>query len=157
MPVTLARIDDRLIHGQVTEGWARKLAPDHILVVSDEIAETHWYCDLCLASLPKCYKGMVSVTGDAPRIINELVDQPYDSFVLFASPKDAYTAVKNGARLETINVGGMHTTSKKREVLHYLYLDEEDIRYLKGLAEMGVKLDFRDLPEHENIDVLSRL
>ena len=31
MPVILARIDDRLIHGQVTVGWSERLHPDRIL------------------------------------------------------------------------------------------------------------------------------
>ena len=31
MPLLLARIDDRFIHGQVTVGWCRKLEHDHIV------------------------------------------------------------------------------------------------------------------------------
>ena len=34
MPVVLARIDDRLIHGQVTVGWSEQLRPDRILLAT---------------------------------------------------------------------------------------------------------------------------
>ena len=38
MPVVLARIDDRLIHGQVTVGWSEQLRPDRILLANNAIA-----------------------------------------------------------------------------------------------------------------------
>ena len=38
MPVVLARVDDRLIHGQVTVGWSQQLNPDRILLANNAIA-----------------------------------------------------------------------------------------------------------------------
>ena len=35
MGVTLLRVDDRLIHGQVVEGWVPYLKVDLVVVVSD--------------------------------------------------------------------------------------------------------------------------
>ena len=40
MPIILARIDDRLIHGQVTVGWANILKPKIIVVVSDQVSSS---------------------------------------------------------------------------------------------------------------------
>ena len=157
MPVILARIDDRLIHGQVTEGWCPKLKPDYILVVSDEVYSSEWQCELCLASLPCTFEGDVSSVDDAPDIINELVSDSRHSYILFESPKDAYTVVNNGAHLTHINVGGLHSTKGKREILDYIFVDENDTIYLKGLRGLGVELDFRDLPDNENVDIMSRL
>ena len=36
MPVKLARIDDRLIHGQVVLGWVPVMKPDRIVVGTDD-------------------------------------------------------------------------------------------------------------------------
>lgn len=157
MSVILARIDDRLIHGQVTEGWCSKLKPENVLVVSDEIDSSDWHRELCLASLPCCFDGTVVSVQDAAQAINRLIDDPEPSYVLFESPKDAYTVVHNGARLKRINVGGMHSKKGKREILEYLFVDEADSLYLRKLEQSGVELDFRDLPDHENADVMSRL
>ena len=157
MPIILVRIDDRLIHGQVTSGWCIKLKPDIILVVSDEISCSDWQRDLCLASLPECFKGMVASLKDAPQIINELEKDSRPSYVLLKSPEDAYRVIKDGAHITEINVGGMHSAKGKREILEYMYVDEKDTFYLKALQEMGVKLDFRNLPENENADVMSKL
>ena len=157
MPIILARIDDRLIHGQITEGWCPIFKPEIILVVSDEVASSEWQGDLCLAALPICFKGMIASVDEAPHIINELNKDPRPSYVLFESPEDAYRVVKNGARLTELNVGGMHSAQGKREILDYIFVDETDTNNLKALQDMGIKLDFRDLPGHENVDVISRL
>ena len=38
MAIVLMRVDDRLIHGQVVEGWVPSLKVDLVLVVSDTAA-----------------------------------------------------------------------------------------------------------------------
>jgi len=157
MSIILVRIDDRLIHGQVTSGWCIKLKPEIVLVVSDEVSGSDWQRDLCLASLPECFKGIVANTEDAHEIINKLKNDSRPSYVLFESPEDAYKVIKNGAHITEINVGGMHSAKGKREILYYMYVDEKDTFYLKALRDMGVKLDFRNLPENENADVMSML
>ncbi|QZQ47931.1 PTS mannose/fructose/sorbose transporter subunit IIB [Pediococcus acidilactici] len=39
MEILLARVDSRLLHGQVATAWAKKVKPNRILVVSDSVAE----------------------------------------------------------------------------------------------------------------------
>jgi len=38
MKISLARIDDRLIHGQVVTSWAKETKCEVIIVVSDEVS-----------------------------------------------------------------------------------------------------------------------
>jgi mannose PTS system EIIA component len=157
MSIIIARIDDRLIHGQVTEGWAKHYTPDLIVVVSDLVASADWQSELCLAALPNCFHGLVVGIKDAPRLLNELENDVRRVFVLFESPRDAYEVIRDGAPIKNLNVGGMHSIKGKREILDYLYIDDNDAHFLRELSVMGVALDFRDLPEHANIDVLSKL
>lgn len=157
MSIILARIDDRLIHGQVTEGWGKTLKPELVVVVSDQIASSDWEIELCLAALPAYMEGMVVNVDDAAQTINELNSDHRSSYVLFESPHDAYIAVKNGAQITKLNVGGMHSVKDKREVLDYIFVDEDDAKHLRALRDAGIQLDFRDLPEHDKIDVMSML
>ena len=157
MPVILARIDDRLIHGQVTEGWGKILKPELIVVVSDKVASSDWEKELCLAALPAYIRGNVVKIDDAAKIINELNSDLRASYILFESPHDAYRVVQKGAHITNLNVGGMHSAKDKREILDYIFVDENDSKYLKALRDKGILLNFRDLPNNENIDVMSLL
>jgi len=157
MSIILARIDDRLIHGQVTEGWGKKLKPELVVVVSDQIASSDWERELCLAALPAYIQGMVINVDDAAQKINELNSNHRASYVLFESPHDVHIMVENGAKINKLNVGGMHSVKGKRALLDYIFLDEDDIKHLRALQNAGIELDFRDLPEHDNVDVMSML
>ena len=157
MPIILSRIDDRLIHGQVTEGWVKVLKPEIIVVVSDEVASSDWEKELCLAALPENLEGIVVNLDEAVNVINELNSDPRPSYVLFESPHDVYMALKKGSKIAVINVGGMHSEKGKREILDYIFVDEEDSKYLKALQDEGIKLDFRDLPDNDRVDVMSIL
>lgn len=157
MPVVLARIDDRLIHGQVTEGWGKKIRPDVIVVVSDGVATTEWERELCLAALPDTICGSVVPVREAAGTINRLQDDRARAYVLFESPRDTFQAVEDGAKISEVNVGGLHSTKGKRRILDYVYLSDLDADYLKRIRAAGISLDFRDLPEHDRIDVSDRL
>jgi mannose PTS system EIIA component len=157
MPIVLARIDDRLVHGQVTEGWGKALRPDRIVVVSDRVSCSPWEEELCIASLPEKIQGEVVSVSDAASVINRSAKESDRSYILFESPADAYRAVRDGARLTMVNVGGMHSVKGKRRLLDYIYVNETDSENLKALAAAGVALDFRDLPEHESVDVSGKL
>ncbi len=157
MPILLARIDDRLIHGQVTEGWGKSMKPDLIVVVSDSMACSEWECDLCLAALPGSIRGQVVPVAEAPGIINRLSDAKEAAYVLFESPCDVQKVVENGARLPEVNVGGMHSVRGKRKILDYVFVDESDSACLRALRDTGIKLDFRDLPDRESPDVAGQL
>ena len=157
MPVILVRIDDRLIHGQVTEGWGKRYKPDFILVVSDNVAESDWERELCLAALPPEIEGEVVDSEHAAGKINELNADTRDSYILFESPEETYNAVRNNAVITKINVGGLHFSEGKREITDYIYVDEKDSLYLKALKDRGVELEFRDLPDRSTIDVMAIL
>lgn len=157
MAIVLVRIDDRLIHGQVIVGWGKVDRPDYILVVSDQIAASEWETELCLAALPSEIQGKVVSEMEAPSEVNLLNQNPNPSFVLFESPRSAYNVFNNGGKFSSINIGGMHSSKGKREILDYIYLDDEDAGYLKLMKNSGVKLDFRNLPDNENIDVMSMI
>jgi mannose/fructose/N-acetylgalactosamine-specific phosphotransferase system component IIB len=157
MSILLARIDDRLVHGQVTEGWGKRLHPDRIVVISDSLVCSEWECELCLAALPNSIEGRVVAVKDAPGVINGLHGEKEGSYVLFESPCDVLRVVESGARLDEVNIGGMHSTRGKRRILDYVYVNDEDSACLKALRNAGVRLDFRDLPDRESADVIGQI
>src|SRR5690606_5237579 len=52
MPLVLARVDDRLVHGQVVIGWGRPLAATFLVLVDDSVASSQWEMDLYRMAAP---------------------------------------------------------------------------------------------------------
>lgn len=149
MNLVLARIDDRLIHGQVTVGWGRKLHPDHILLASDEVADDPWQARVYAMSVPPEMAVSVLTVAAAARALcspeaGELRDRRV--MLLTASARDMQRLVAAGVPVARVNVGGMHYARGKRELLAGVYVDHDDLRALCFLEESGLEICVQTVP-----------
>jgi mannose/fructose/N-acetylgalactosamine-specific phosphotransferase system component IIB len=97
MPLVLARIDDRLIHGQVVEGWLRVIQAQRIVVANDRAAADPLQGGLMRLAVPD-EVALDVLTVDAATA--RLKDNPWGNervMVLFGSVADLARAVEAGA------------------------------------------------------------
>ena len=156
MPLSLVRIDDRLIHGQVVLGWSRVLKPDRIAVANDRIARSAWERKFYTASVPPHIKVSFLTLDEA---VVELLNNLYKNesvLMLFEAVRDVYTLVQKGVKLDEINVGGLHHREGAEELLPYVFLTEEDRELMRELVKCGVTLKAQDVPGN-NATVINSL
>lgn len=157
MSVDLLRIDDRLVHGQVVEGWLRALRVTHVVVASDTVVADDTQKALYSLAVPfgvdlDCLAvADVAKTWQAGAWENERV------LVLVSSPEDAYRLLDAGAPVESVNVGGLHFREGRVQVLKAVSLDTLDIQALRKLAAKGVALEARPLPLDEPVELTAHL
>src|SRR5678815_856407 len=65
VPLLLARIDDRLIHGQVVHGWGSRLHPTWIAIVSDSLRADPARAELYLFAAPEGSKAVALSVEEA--------------------------------------------------------------------------------------------
>ena len=146
MPLLLARVDDRLIHGQVAFGWAGALRPTWIAIVSDALRQDSDRAALYLLAAPEGVRAVVLSVAEAldPALLATIERER--AFVLFQGPEEALRLREGGFPLAELNIGGLHFSEGRRPVLPFVYLDESDRGCLKRLAALGVRLVAQDLP-----------
>lgn len=147
MPIVLIRIDDRLIHGQVTVGWGSYLNPDRIVLVSDEIVQNEWEKELYQNCVP--FNIAVSILN-IDETIDALKKKTFDTervIILGESPEIFVELVKKGAEFRQINIGGMHYNENKLKILSYVFVSKKDIEDFKYLQEKQIELICQDLPQ----------
>jgi mannose/fructose/N-acetylgalactosamine-specific phosphotransferase system component IIB len=155
----LARIDDRLIHGQVAYGWGVALHPTLIAIVSDTLAAAPDRAGLYFVALAEGVRGR-AVTVDAA--VSQAFQREVDAdrtILLFPGTEDALRYREAGGPLPALNLGGLHHAAGKTEVLPYLFLDDADRARLRRLEALGVRVTARDLPanrEHALGEILDR-
>ncbi len=128
MPVSLVRIDDRLIHGQVVLGWARVLKADRIVVANDRVAANEWERRLYAASVPP----HLAVSFSAVEPLDSAASEGQSVILLFESVADLHNAVRGrapGSRKSTS--GGLHYQEGASEILPFVYLSDDDRAALK--------------------------
>ncbi len=153
-PFTLVRIDDRLIHGQVTVAWGTWLEPDRIVLANDEVASTAWRRELYADS---------DTLGAAVSVVSlaEFCDAAREGrwkseklLVVVESPADLLRLIEGGVRVPCANVGGMHFAAGKRELLPYVYVDDGDVAAMAAIAARGTGLFAQDVPQSNPVDLV---
>ena len=144
--IVLFRVDDRLIHGQVTTGWAHSVCPDAFVVIDDEVADCEWERDLYGAGMPCDAEGRFLTVDQAIEAWQEIAQGPDRLLVLVRSLETVKRLVEGGTLVECVNLGGLHPTEKTRRVCPFIHLDGDDVAILNWLRECGIELDGRDVP-----------
>lgn len=157
MGVTLLRVDDRLIHGQVVEGWVPFLKVDLVVVVSDSAAGDEVQSALMKMALPSSVGLLVLRVADAAAALSSSQMSTRKALVLVPGPSEALSLVESGLMVERINVGGLHYTVGKIQLGRALFLDEKDRLALRALAAKGVRLEGRALPADAEEDLTAAL
>lgn len=148
MALKLARIDDRLIHGQVVLGWVPHVRPDRIVVANDRVATSDWERRFYTTCVPPDVKtSFFSLEEAARRLQSDLFLQE-DLLVLFESGCDALSLLRAGVALATVNVGGLHYREQSVELLPFVFLTEPERACLRELVKHGVTLSAQDIPSN---------
>lgn len=147
MPISLIRVDERLIHGQVVVGWGGQLRPQRYVVVDALVAGSEWEQELYSLGVPEGVEVLFLDPEEAGSRLETWRDSPLRTVIL---TRDIETLVRLGqeGRLtgEEVNLGGLHAKKGRSEVLAYLYLDADDLDALRKLEEAGAIITAQDLP-----------
>jgi PTS system mannose-specific IIB component len=144
--IVLIRIDDRLIHGQVVEGWVNFLKATCIFVADDKVASNAFQRSIMELSVPQ---GLRVAIGRVEDICCQLRTATLNAdriILLFSNPVDVLRATKSGLDCRVINIGGMHYVPGKRKLMDVLAVDDEDLAALKEIAANGIQVNVQTVP-----------
>lgn len=144
--IRLARIDSRLLHGQVATAWTKSVNPNRIIVVSDNVAKDQLRKTLITQAAPPGVKANVIPIDKLIEIWNDPRFGKTKALLLFENPEDVVEAVKGGVELPEVNVGSMAHSEGKVMVNNVLSVDQEDVDAFKYLYDQGVRFDVRKVP-----------
>ncbi|EHI70852.1 PTS sugar transporter subunit IIB [Streptococcus ictaluri] len=146
LKINLARVDTRLLHGQVATAWTPASKANRIIVASDEVAQDDLRKQLIKQAAPGGIKAnvvpiskLIEVSKD-PRFGNTQV------LILFQTPQDALRAIEGGVEIGELNVGSMAHSTGKTMVNNVLSMDQDDVATFERLRDLGVKFDVRKVP-----------
>ena len=148
MPLLLARIDDRLIHGQVVHGWGGALRPTLIAIVSDSLRADSGRAELFLFAVPEGVRGRVLSVAEAlaPDFRTEVASER--TILIFPGIEEPLRLLEGGFDLGEVNLGGLHHAPGRSEILPYVFLDRSDREHLRSLVRGGATVFAQDLPSN---------
>lgn len=147
------RIDNRLIHGQVTVAWTRRLCVRRLVVCNDDVAADELQCLL----LPQAARGLPT---DVLTVEATLAAEPGgDTMIVAKHPEDVFRLVEGGLRPEVVNVGNAapRPGEKSTMVTRSVAVTAGEADAYRKLAAAGVPLVTQLLPQDKPADFVSLL
>ena len=152
MAVVLARVDNRLVHGQILEAWVPRLKADTIVVIDrDLVADalrksllqglSHAGLEVRLMD-PEQAAFFVAGEGEQRRVI-----------LIFSDIRRAVEALEAGVCFDRLNLGNIHPEPGSRAVTRSVNLTADDARALAGLRSRGVCVEARAVPSDRSPDL----
>lgn len=154
MNIGLARIDDRLIHGQVATRWTKETNVTRIIVVSDEVAADTVRKTLLTQVAPP---GVTAHVVDVAKMIRVWNNPKYAGdrvMLLFTNPTDVERVVEGGVNIKSVNIGGMAFRQGKTQVNNAISVDEKDIEAFKKLNARGIELEARKVSTDQKLKMM---
>ncbi len=154
MVIGLARIDDRLIHGQVATRWTKETNVSRIIVVSDEVAADEVRKTLLTQVAPPGVTAHVVDIAKMLRVYNNPKYAGQRVMLLFTNPTDVERVVEGGVKLTTVNIGGMAFRQGRTQVNNAVSVDDKDIEAFKKLNARGIELEVRKVSTDQKLKMM---
>ncbi len=157
MEIVLARIDDRLIHGQVATVWTKATNCQRIIVCDDEVAKDKIRATLLKQVAPPGIKSSVVDIAKAVRVYHNPKYEKDKCLLLFTNPKSVLRLVEAGIPIKTVNIGGMSYKEGKKQISDAISVNAEDIEAFKKLHDLNIELEYRKVASDKKVDLMTLL
>jgi len=144
--IAFARIDTRLLHGQVATTVTKMVNPDRIIVCSDAVAADDLRKSMIEQAAPPGVKAHVVPIWKIIEVAKDPRFGDTRAMLLFETPQDLLRALEGGVEIKEVNLGSMAHSLGKVVVTNAIAMDQDDVDTLEKCAAMGVKFDVRKVP-----------
>ena len=145
------RVDDRLIHGQVAMAWTRELNIEGIVVISDAVVNDKFKSMTLDLAKPMGTKLVILGLDKGIEFLNSEKIQKFRVLVIVENPSDALKIVKNVSEIRSVNIGGLRKSEGKRMISQSVAVNDQDVKNIKELIDMGIEVEIRQVPSDSKI------
>ncbi|WP_308622945.1 PTS sugar transporter subunit IIB [uncultured Enorma sp.] len=156
MAIVDARIDDRLVHGQVCSFWIPKYNVDRIVVVDDAVAKDDLRKSMLRMACPERCKLSIFDTAKAADKFSRHIDEGIKVMILCNSPVPILQMAKYGFKVEYVTVGNMSGRPGSQQIAKTAYATPEEIEAFRELAAQGIEIYDQLVPNDIREDITKR-
>lgn len=107
------RVDNRLVHGQVIEGWLPYLDATRLVVVNDDLAVDALKQQIMMLAIPDRIDIQFVTVPEAKAVFEDLEKRSPRYLFLFANCADVLRLMEQGVSIGVLNVGNLHYAKGK--------------------------------------------
>ncbi|XBS70351.1 PTS sugar transporter subunit IIB [Acerihabitans sp. KWT182] len=143
--IVLARIDDRLVHGQIMTAWVQYTSANHIVIVDNVTAKDDFVKSIIEMAVPKSIGLSITDEEGAPDLLNTLHESKR-AIILAKIPQAFLELIKKNVLFKEINIGGMGAKKERAKFYKNISASEEEKKAFREIIDFGVALNIQILP-----------
>lgn len=151
MAVVLARVDERLVHGQIITTWTKQLQVKEIYIIDDKIADDPFIYQVLTLSAPSGLKFEVLKVEQAVEKLKE--DKNINILLLFKSVHYALELIEAGYQLESLNIGNLGAAPQRKSVSKNVSVSPEEIDTINKIVDKGTEVYLQMLYSDPKVNV----
>lgn len=152
--IVLARIDDRLIHGQVMTAWLQYSGGNEIIIIDDQVANDLFLKSVIKGAVPKHVEAQVLTVTDATSyLLQELKEQSKKFILLAKGPETFYQLITNGIPIDAINLGGMGSKQGRKKLYKNIATSESEKEAFRKILSKNVSVYIQVVPNSESVEL----
>lgn len=156
--ITVVRIDDRLVHGQVATKWVGRTQTNKIYVVDDQVANDPLMSSVCKGLAPQGASVDCITVEKACTLMNKVIDHPaYRAMVIIKTPQPVLEMKKAGVKIDKLVVGGMQMREGRAKFYRNISANENERECMRQLESLGVSVVCQVVPDDVPVPVLELL
>ena len=149
--VLLARVDDRLIHGQVMTAWMKLLPAKEIIVIDNKVAKDEFMITVLEMAAPTGVKVKVFTEEKAAEVLQAGLSKPT---ILLAKSQVSYKGIiDRGVELEAINLGGMGINNDRTTLYKNIAASPAEREAIKEFLDKGIDVKIQVIPADKVVEV----
>jgi PTS system mannose-specific IIB component len=143
--IVVARIDDRLVHGQVTTNWVRSNDIQVIVVVDDKLATDEIQISVLKMAAPSNIKLYVLPVDKFTEKYKAGILDKYRIMLIFNNPFAPLKLIESGIKINSVNIGGMRFKEGRRQLTKSVSVTEREAEAIRSIISHGVEVEHRQL------------
>ncbi|MCX8084955.1 MAG: PTS sugar transporter subunit IIB [Calditerrivibrio sp.] len=146
------RVDDRLVHGQVIEGWIKYYKINNVIIVNERVASDPIQQIIYRSVVPKGVSIYIVKPKDFLKEFDRFRDEEF--LVLFESVLDMMDFADVIDDSIEVNIGCIANRPHKYQISDTVFLDLIEIKMLCSLRERH-EVSIRKLPWETSIEIMN--
>jgi mannose/fructose/sorbose-specific phosphotransferase system IIB component len=146
MKIAMVRIDERLIHGQITMGWVRTTGADLILVANDAVARDSMQKKLMQLASPPGVEVEIYSLDETSKKISAQAWPNKNILMLIRNPIDFLRLVENGLPIKKVKIGGVRSPDAKIKLTKEVSATDQELEAWKHLDQLGIRMEVQWVP-----------
>lgn len=152
-----ARVDERLIHGQVAMVWTNTVGATRILVANDEALKDEMVLSGLKMAKPAGVNLSITTVARAAKRLKENAYPGERVFVITKNIADMAKLIREGVEIDKVNVGNVAKREGSKNIKKSVNLTEQDIADIHEMIDAGHEVTAQMIPNESDQSILNYL